>query len=488
MTMQSGHENPAWLDGGARSSRWKPRILRRFSHLFKRTVLGRGVSNERLAKQINDFVTGSRALFWQRQGMYLGASLLTLFYYDETLAWVFLCLLQITELLDMGVSSVAVRVSGGNRKKARLMQTALLVTSTLSALTVGAFTLAIVALEEPGQHFTPLFFLFAAGLFAAVNNHQLPRVLLVRLLVYGAVFLYVPINDLLTQRPALESVLWMHFATILFVLFFVIECAWIFLKLYRKSLDNIQELRLERDRAHEALEVKSQFVATVSHELRTPLTSILGSLGVVNSGLLKDQPEKLDEALELAYKNSQRLSDLINDLLDVQKIEAGKMSYTFETVEIGQFLAEAVQMMRASAEQSGIAIRLDRAAPDLCVRADRIRLNQVLANLLSNAVKFSNRGSTVTASVTATDVKIQVSVTDTGIGIPPGSRELVFGQFRQVDASDKRSYQGTGLGLNISEKIMRAHGGTIYYASQVGKGTRFTMELDRVRPDNSAPA
>ena len=147
MTMHMRHQNPEWLERGTRRSHWKPRILRRASHFLRRTVPGRGLSNERLAKQINDFVTGGRALFWQRQGMYLGACLLTLFYYDETLAWVFLCLLQITEVLDMGVSSVAVRVSEGDRKKARLMQTALLATSTLSALTVGAFTLALVSLE-----------------------------------------------------------------------------------------------------------------------------------------------------------------------------------------------------------------------------------------------------------------------------------------------------------------------------------------------------
>ncbi|MDJ0626687.1 MAG: HAMP domain-containing sensor histidine kinase [Rhodobacter sp.] len=450
--------------------------------LFGRWItIGRGVSSIRLARQINDFVGGSRALFWQRQGMYLGACLLTFFYYDETLAWTFLCLLQMTEILDMGVSSYTGRISESDSSKARRMHLALLLTSTLSALTVGAFTLAIVSMEEPGQHFTPLFFLFAAGLFAAVNNHQLPRVLLVRLLVYGAVFLYVPINDLMAVRPPLDSVLWMQLATVVFVLFFVIECALIFLKLYRKGLDNLQELRQERDRAHDALEVKSQFLATVSHELRTPLTSILGSLGVIQSGLLADKPDKLAEAIDLAHQNSRRLSDLINDLLDLQKIESGQMTYKFEPTEAGQLLTEAARMMQGYAEQSGVEIDVSGADQNQVVSADHGRLVQVLTNLLSNAVKFSDVGSKVVASVKCSDGKVRISVSDAGIGIPPNSRSLVFGKFSQIDGSDRRLHQGTGLGLNISQKIVRAHGGTIDYTSEVGKGTEFIVELDRLQ-------
>ncbi len=474
MTRDAGH----MARKGPRSHRrgGLPHRVRRIWHILVRPR----VPGPRLAKQIEDFVLGGRALFWQRQGMYMGSALLAGFYYDLVLAIAFMCMLQLTEVLDTWVSKLALLRAHKSSAAARRMQTALLLTSALSALTVSAFTVAVAVLEGPGQHLTPLFFLFAAGLFAAVNNHQLPRVLLVRLLIYGAVFIYVPVRDLLIVRPALSSELWMQLATVLFVLFFVIECSVIFLRLYRRGLDSLDELRRERDRAQAALEVKSQFVSTVSHELRTPLTSILGSLSLAQTGAFDKDPGRMQEVIEIAYKNSKRLQELINDLLDLQKIESGQMRYSFDTVNLDELVAEAVSMMHGYAQQSDVAVVIEARAPDAWISGDKGRIAQVMNNLLSNAVKFSNAGGTVRVSVRQKEGKALVSVTDSGIGIPPGSRDVVFGTFSQVDSSDHRAHQGTGLGLSITEKIVKAHGGSIDYESVLGEGTIFTVGFDRV--------
>lgn len=476
MTMADDAGQTAARRVRARRHAGLPKWARRVWHILVRP----GVPGARLAKQIEDFVGGGRALFWQRQGMYMGSALLAGFYYDLMLAIVFMCMLQVTEVLDTWVSTIAVRRAHESSAMARRMQGALLLTSSLSALTVSAFTVAVAVMEGPGQHLTPLFFLFAAGLFAAVNNHQLPRVLFVRLLIYGAVFIYVPVRDLLIVRPALSSELWMQLATVLFVLFFVIECSVIFLRLYRKGLDSLDELRRERDRAQAALEVKSQFVSTVSHELRTPLTSILGSLSLAQTGAFDKDPARMQEVIEIAYKNSKRLQELINDLLDLQKIESGQMRYSFDSVNLGELVAESVCMMHGYAQQSDVILKIEAQDANAWVNGDKGRISQVMNNLLSNAVKFSSAGGTVRVSVRRHEGKALVSVADSGIGIPPGSRELVFGTFSQVDSSDHRAHQGTGLGLSITEKIVVAHGGSIDYDSTLGEGTVFTVALDLI--------
>ncbi len=444
-------------------------------------ILGRQISTPRLEKQIKDFCAGARMLAWQRQGMYIGAGILTAFYYNLTISLIFIILLQLSEWIDMRVVNRASAWADGRRQVAERLHNTLLLTSTLSSLTVAGFTIAVAHLEGPSQHLTPLFFLFAAGLFAAVNNHQLPRVLLVRLVLYGLVFIYIPARDLMLVRPGWDSTLWLQLVTVIFVLFFVIECSRIFLLLYRTGLDQLDDLRKERDRARAALEIKSQFVSVVSHELRTPLTSIHGSLSVLRTGAFADSPERTNEIVDIAFKNSKRLSDLINDLLDLQKIESGQMRYDFAAVDLCDLINEAVGMMHGYSERTDNAIRVNFSMDELFISADAGRMTQVLTNLMSNAIKFSKPGHEVVVSVHADGETARVEIQDFGIGIPPNSREMVFGKFTQVDGSDHRSHQGSGLGLNITEKIVLAHGGTIDYVSTPDVGTTFSLEFERLK-------
>ncbi|MBO6897039.1 MAG: HAMP domain-containing histidine kinase [Shimia sp.] len=345
--------------------------------------------------------------------------------------------------------------------------------NAVSAVSIAAFTLMLARLEGPGEHFTSLFFLFAAGLFAAVNNHQLKQVLALRLLTYGALFIFIPVSDILSEGAAFNSKLWLHFATSLFVLYFVLECSTIFLRMYQRTLDQMDELRSERDKARESYELKSQFVSVVSHELRTPLTSITGSLTLMRETNLSKDPDKADRMLDIAHKNSKRLSKLINDLLDIQKMEARKMVYHFAPVDLGALLNDAAQSITPYADQYEIVVRTVPPPFPLTIRADHERMMQVLDNLLSNAVKFSHEGGYVELSARLQDGCAMLEVRDYGVGIPESERHKIFGKFIQADNSDCRNFEGSGLGLSIARQIIEDHGASIDFDSTLGEGTRF---------------
>ncbi len=431
----------------------------------------------RLEKQIRDYSGGGLALFWKRQGIYAGAAFLTSCYYSWQISVMCYLFIQFAETFE---NTLALRIrawKGGSLREARYYRNMLLVSSILSSVTICVFISLVARMEGVGNHFMPLFFLFSAGLFAAINNHQIPQILFLRLAMYVVIFLYIPIKDLWVVWPPLSSVLWLQLFTCLFVLYFVVECAIIYLGLYRSGLDQLDELRRERDRVQAAYEVKSQFVSVVSHELRTPLTSINGALGLLRTGAYANDPEKARTILEVAHKNSMRLSALINDLLDLQKLEAGQMSYAFEQVDLAGLIGDSLEGIAGFAETYGVTLHFTPPKAEALVSADHARIQQVMDNLLSNAVKFSHRGGRVDVSVDTGLGGVAVHVRDYGTGIPEGSREKVFGKFTQVDSSDRRAHGGTGLGLAIAQEIMQAHGGSIDYASRPGEGTTFTIQF-----------
>jgi signal transduction histidine kinase len=431
----------------------------------------------RINKQIKDFASGSLALIGQRQMMFFSAVILTSFFYDVRTAIFCFLLCEFTELIDYVLSRKILRWDGKKGIKAIQYQRLLLCSSIASALSVGVFVLLTSHIEGQTLHLTPLFFLFSAGLFAAVNNHQIPNVLFVRLGIYGAVFLYIPIYDLWIAQPPFFSVLWLQLLTVVFVLYFVVDCSIIFFKMYNKNLDQLYELMSERDRATDAYEVKSQFVSVISHELRTPLTSIVFALDLLKNGSLDQDEERQANALEIAHKNSGHLASLINDILDLQKLEAGKMDYHFEAIDLNELVKSSVMSIGAMADSVSVEISVLPAAENLIARGDQTKILQVLTNLLSNAIKFSNADGAVEVSIQREEAIARVTIEDHGVGIPECSRDRVFGKFNQVDSSDHRAFSGSGLGLSISEQIIKAHDGIIDYETAVGEGTRFYFEL-----------
>src|SRR5438067_6447724 len=223
--------------------------------------------------------------------------------------------------------------------------------------------------------------------------------------------------------------------------------------------------------------VRSEFTSTLSHELRTPLTSMLGSLQLLRAGVLGDMPKDQDELVEIAEKNSKRLLDLINEVLDIEKIESGRMSLTPEPVALDQLLREAIALNQGFADRFSVKLAVANDLPAAMVRGDRKRLMQVVTNLLSNAAKFSPPNGSVDVVLTLRGSRVRVGVCDRGPGIPVAFRGRIFGRFAQAHSADARIKGGSGLGLAISKRLVEMMQGEIGFEDRQGGGTNFYFEL-----------
>jgi PAS domain S-box-containing protein len=227
----------------------------------------------------------------------------------------------------------------------------------------------------------------------------------------------------------------------------------------------------------EAERMKKEFTSTLSHELRTPLTSIIGSLQLVNTGVIGDIDEKVLELTMIAERNGQRLLDLINDLLDIEKIRSGKFDIVPETLTIDEVLKEALLLNRAFTERYKVALMLSGSLPSTCIHADRKRLLQVLTNLISNAAKFSPQGETVDIRLQDQGGSVRVSVQDRGPGVPAEFHAKIFSRFSQADSAVARQKGGTGLGLAICKHLMDLMKGQIGFHDRPGGGSVFWIEI-----------
>jgi adenylate cyclase len=237
----------------------------------------------------------------------------------------------------------------------------------------------------------------------------------------------------------------------------------------------------------EADSAKQRFVSMVSHELRTPVTSIRGALGLVASGRLGEVAPDAARMVEVAHNGSKRLVRLVNDILDVARIDAGALTVVREPLDLGDAVADAVAEAQGFASEHRVPLVLDPAGTELPVHADRDRIGQVIANLVSNALKFSPEGVAVTVSLEHRQHAARVSVSDRGPGIPVEARGRIFERFAQAHAVTQRT-RGTGLGLGIARSIVELHGGSIGFETAVGQGTTFWFELPLIPPNPPNPA
>ena len=237
-------------------------------------------------------------------------------------------------------------------------------------------------------------------------------------------------------------------------------------------------IRLEVER------MKDEFVSVVSHELRTPLTSIRGSLGLLAGTMADTLPDKGKRMLTIAVDNTERLTRLINDILDLERMSSGKMTMSRRPCDTADLVSQAIDAMRAMAEKAQVT--LSGSVPAVRLSADPDRVIQVLTNLLSNAIKFSEPETSVCVETQLLPGYIRFQVKDEGRGIPTNKLRSIFGQFQQVDASDSRKESGTGLGLAICHTIVDQHDGEIWAESVDGEGSTFFFTLPVAGSTNDA--
>lgn len=226
--------------------------------------------------------------------------------------------------------------------------------------------------------------------------------------------------------------------------------------------------------------LKNEFVSTVSHELRTPLTSITGALGLLVGGAVPGVPDKAIDLLVIAKNNAQRLGRLVNDILDIEKLEFGKLQLDIAVCDVNYLIQQAIDQNAGYAVKYGVHLALDNvdiATKKITVLVDADRFLQVMSNLISNAIKFSHMGDIVTLSAQIKNNFIVFYVEDHGMGIPDDFRQKIFQKFAQADSSDTRKRDGTGLGLSISRVIVERMGGTIDYTTEVNKGSVFFFSI-----------
>jgi len=238
----------------------------------------------------------------------------------------------------------------------------------------------------------------------------------------------------------------------------------------------MEDLKTAVETAKSADQLKSAFLATMSHELRTPLNSIIGFTGILLMGLVGPLNDEQKKQLGMVQRSSRHLLDLINDVLDISKIEAGQVEILAAPFDLNMTLQKCIGVMAPLAEKKGLALTAE-VAPQLGeIVSDQRRVEQILLNLLSNAVKFTQQGE-VRLECRVEDGRLVTRVSDTGIGIKPEDMAVLFRPFRQIDSGITRQFDGTGLGLSICKRLVELLGGTIGVESQWGQGSTFTFTL-----------
>lgn len=245
-----------------------------------------------------------------------------------------------------------------------------------------------------------------------------------------------------------------------------------------EQVNREEALLKAKDAAETADRAKSDFLASVSHELRTPVTSIRGSLGLLRGGTFGPFPEQAVEMIEVAHDNAVRLANLIDDILDMERITGGSIEFEMAPVNLRQLVETTVSANQRFADKFNVNLEFKQEHADpVVVLGDKRRLRQVMDNLLTNAAKFSYEHGRVAVSVGEIQGLARITIADEGKGIPEAFRSQVFAPFTQADPSDSRARGGTGLGLGISQGIVKSHGGRLHFLSQNGSGTRFFVDL-----------
>ena len=237
-----------------------------------------------------------------------------------------------------------------------------------------------------------------------------------------------------------------------------------------------EDLRRARDQAEAATRAKSQFLANMSHELRTPMNAILGYTELIADNIYGEVPEKIRETIERIHNSGRHLLHLINDVLDLSKLEAGQFKLSLDDYSMKDVVDNVIASVESLGAEKGLALRTSIPVDLPVGKGDEQRITQVLLNLLGNAIKFTDQGE-ISVQVSEADSAFVVSVSDTGVGIAEDQQRNIFEEFHQVDDSITRRKGGTGLGLSITKRIIEMHGGQLRVESKPGGGSTFSFTL-----------
>ena len=320
-------------------------------------------------------------------------------------------------------------------------------------------------------------------LMTFLKNNKFPRRGVVegysRLLSTDAVNVFQRLSDypatlsIVTPRDYIRSEWWQRINVAVYLALFLLSGA---LAVYFYL--RMRHLKWQEDEARLA-RMQSEFVSVVSHELRTPITSIRGSLGLLLGGVAGELPEQAHKLIEIAHNNSLRLSKLVNDILDMEKLSLGKVQLSMQQVDLRQLANQALESIGGYCNKLHVQVRAEIPEQVLWVQADGERLIQVMLNFLSNAAKFSNPGQTILLRLSETQHTFLLEVIDSGKGIPDEFKQKIFEPFSQEDTSSTRSQEGTGLGLLICKILIERMGGEIGFRSDAGAGSVFWFSLDK---------
>jgi len=238
----------------------------------------------------------------------------------------------------------------------------------------------------------------------------------------------------------------------------------------------LEDLKAANSRLEEADRLKSVFLASMSHELRTPLNSIIGFTGIILMGMVGEVTKEQSRQLTIVKKNANHLLELINDLLDISKIEAGRVELSLEEFKLNDVISEVIETVSPAVNEKGLEL-LTNVPEGIMLYSDERRIKQVIMNLVSNAVKFTEQGSVKITARVLEEEKLELSVIDTGIGMEKEGLSKLFAPFQQIEESLTKQYEGTGLGLYLSRKLADLLNGEIRVKSEYGRGSEFTFVL-----------
>ncbi|MBM4053096.1 MAG: hypothetical protein FJ264_00185 [Planctomycetes bacterium] len=249
-----------------------------------------------------------------------------------------------------------------------------------------------------------------------------------------------------------------------------------------------EKVRLTEEQNKEIIaanRAKSEFLANMSHELRTPLNAIIGFSEVLRDKVCGELNEEQIDFVKDIHQSGQHLLQMINDILDLTKIESGKLELKYEEFEMGQLISDVIVTLKTLADKKRLILNTNIHNHNERICADPVKFKQILYNLLSNSIKFTPENGTVSIKTTAINQGmdcIKVEVSDTGIGIKEEDYSKIFQAFKQIDSSFSRKYEGTGLGLNLTKRLVEMHGGKIDFVSKAGAGSTFTFTIPLKQP------